>query len=134
MQSYSQDLRDRILRALERRERPTDIAARFEVSREWIYLVRNRLRDSGVRHSLQIGGHRLSRLEPFKNDIHQWIKQNADLTLAEISARLNKQGVEIKIPGLWHQLNKWGLSYKKNSARQRAKAGRRTNRTHGMDH
>ena len=133
MQSYSQDLRDRVLRALERKERPTDIAARFEVSREWIYLVRNRLRDSGVRRSLQIGGHRSSRLEPFKNDIHKWIKQNADLTLAEIATLLKKQGVEIKIPALWHQLNKWGLSYKKNSARQRAREGRRSNSTQGMD-
>ena len=35
MRAYSQDLRDRILNALERGERPTDIAARFEVSRVW---------------------------------------------------------------------------------------------------
>lgn len=133
MQSYSQDLRDRVLRALERRERPTDIAARFEVSREWIYLVRNRLRDNGMRHSFQIGGHRSSRLEPFKNAIHKWIKQDADLTLSEISERLKKQGIEIKIPALWHQLNKWGLSYKKNSARQRARTRRRANRTQDVD-
>lgn len=133
MQSYSQDLRDRVLRALERKERPSDIAVRFEVSREWIYLVRNRLRDNGMRHSLQIGGHRTSRLEPFKSDIHKWIKQDTDLTLSEISERLKKQGIEIKIPALWHQLNKWGLSYKKNSARQRARTRRRTNRTQNVD-
>jgi hypothetical protein len=33
MEAYSQDLRDRVLRALERGERPTAIAARFEVRR-----------------------------------------------------------------------------------------------------
>ena len=33
MQSYSQDLRERVLRALDRGERPTEIARRFEVSR-----------------------------------------------------------------------------------------------------
>lgn len=43
MDAYSQDLRDRVLRALERGERPTAIAARFEVSRVWVYQVQNRL-------------------------------------------------------------------------------------------
>ena len=33
MQSYSQDLRERVLRAPDRGESPTQIARRFEVSR-----------------------------------------------------------------------------------------------------
>lgn len=132
MQSYSQDLRERVLRALERGERPTDIARRFEVSREWIYKVRHRLHESGVRHSFQIGGHRVSRLEPLKDAIHEWIAENVDMTLAEIVDRLQKRGVVIKVPALWHQLNKWGLSYKKNSARQRARAGGRATRAQGV--
>ena len=133
MQSYSQDLRDRILRALQRRERPTDIAIRFEVSREWVYMVRNRFRKDSVRHSFQIGGHRVSRLEPFKKNIHDWIRKNADLTLAEMVDLLKKQDVQINVPALWHQLNKWGLSYKKNSARQRARTRRRADRTQNLD-
>ena len=56
MDAYSQDLRDRVLRALERGERPTAIADRFEVSRVWVYQVRNRLTQTGPRGSLQIGG------------------------------------------------------------------------------
>ncbi|MDR0250277.1 MAG: IS630 transposase-related protein, partial [Burkholderiales bacterium] len=36
MAAYSQDLRDRVLSALERGERPTEIARRFEVSRRWV--------------------------------------------------------------------------------------------------
>lgn len=42
MQSYSQDLRDRVIRALERGDGPVDIAKRFEVSRPWVYLVKKR--------------------------------------------------------------------------------------------
>lgn len=60
MDAYSQDLRDRVLRALERGERPTAIAARFEVSRVWVYQVRNRLTQTGQRSSLPIGGHQQS--------------------------------------------------------------------------
>ena len=34
-------------------------------------------------------------------------------------------GIQIKPPALWHQLDKWRLSFKKNPARQRARARRR---------
>jgi transposase len=61
MQAYSQDLRDRVLRALERGEGPTEIARRFEVSRIWVYQVRDRWQKTGERCSLPIGGHRRSR-------------------------------------------------------------------------
>jgi len=37
MQSYSQDLRERVLWALGRGERPTAIGRRLEVSRVWVY-------------------------------------------------------------------------------------------------
>ena len=63
MQSYSQDLRDRVLRALARGEGPSAIAQRFEVSRFYVYQVRDREQETGVRSSFQIGGHRRSRVE-----------------------------------------------------------------------
>ena len=62
MQSYSQDLRDRVLWALDRGERPTAIARRLEVSRVWVYQVRGREQKTGRRTSFQIGGHRRSRM------------------------------------------------------------------------
>jgi transposase len=58
--------------------------------------------------------------------LRSWIKEQADLTLAQLCERLAEQGIQIKAPALWHQLNKWGLSFKKNAARQRARASRRT--------
>ena len=125
MQAYSQDLRDRVLRAVQRGERPTDIAARFEVSRMWVYQVANRFRRSGERGSLRIGGYRRSRVADLEPTIRGWLKSQPDLTLAEMCERLREQHIEIKAPALWHQLNKWGLSFKKNPARQRARARRR---------
>ena len=56
MQAYSQDLRERVLRALDRGERPSEIARRFEVGRVWVYQVRERLEKTGERGSFQIGG------------------------------------------------------------------------------
>jgi len=126
MQAYSQDLRERVLRAIERGDRPTSIARRFEVSREWVYQVKERFKKEGLRHSFQIGGHRKSRLAPIEDQIRTWIKEEADITLSELCDRISKQGIDIKVPALWHQLNKWGLSFKKNSTRQRARSRGRT--------
>ncbi len=126
MRAYSQDLRDRVLAALERGERPTDIARRFEVSRGWVHEVRRRLRSEGRRTSLPLGGHRRSLVAPLEAVLREWIADRPDMTLAEMCERLAEEhGIAIGIPALWHQLNKWGLSYKKNPARQRARTARR---------
>lgn len=122
MQAYSQDLRERVLRALDRGERPAEIARRFEVGRAWVYRVRDRLQDTGERGSFQIGGHRRSRLAEMQPMLRGWIEAEPDLTLVEMRDRLVGQGVAIKIGALWHQLNRWKLTFKKNSARQRARA------------
>ncbi len=122
MQSYSQDLRDRVLWALARGERPTAIARRLEVSRVWVYQVRGRERRTGQRTSFQIGGHRRSRVAAMEPVLRAWIEQEPGLSLAELCQRLVGQGVSIKIGALWHQLNKWNLTFKKNPARQRARA------------
>jgi transposase len=122
MQAYSQDLRERVLRALARGDRPTEIARRFEVSRVWVYQVRDRERETGGRSSFQIGGHRRSRLAEREQVLRDWIAAQPDLSLAELRQRLAQQGVSIKIGALWHQLNKWKLTFKKNLARRRARA------------
>ena len=133
MQSYSQDLRERVLRALDRGERPTQIARRFEVSRVWVYQVRDRLRETGERGSYPIGGHRRSRLAGLESVLRTWIEAQPDLTLAEMQQRLREQGVSIKVGALWHQLNRWNLSFKKNPARQRARARGGASGTPRMD-
>ena len=126
MQSYSQDLRDRVLRALARGDGPSAVARRFEVSRFYVYQVRDRVQETGVRTSFQIGGHRRSRLEEAQAALRAWIAAEPGLTLAELQQRLASQGIAIKIGALWHQLNKWNLTFKKNAARQRAGARGRT--------
>jgi transposase len=125
MRAYSQDLRERVLRALERGERPTNIAMRLEVSRVWVYQVLRRFKHSGQRGSLPMGGHRRSRVAAMESTLRAWIEAEVDVTLAELCARLGERGITIKVPALWHQLNKWKLTFKKNSARQRAVARRR---------
>lgn len=128
MAAYSQDLRDRVLRALARNDGPTEIARRFEVSVRWVYEVKERYELSGERCSRPVGGYRRSCVAEKESQIRAWIKAEADLTLAEMCERLAEQGAVIQVSALWHQLDKWNLSLKKNTARQRARTRRRTSR------
>ena len=105
---------------------PTAIARRFEVSRVWVYQVRDDWQRDGRRSSLRVGGYRRSSLVEMESELRAWIDAEPDLTLAEICERLAKAGIQIKVPALWHQLDKWGLTLKKNPARQRARAAGRT--------
>jgi transposase len=102
-----------MLRALDRGDRPTEIARRFEVSRVWVYQVRGQEQETGARTSLPIGGHRRSRLAGLELALRAWIAAQPDLTLAELQQRLAQQGISIKLGALWHQLNKWSLTFKK---------------------
>lgn len=84
MQTYSLDLRDRVLRALERGG-PTAIARRFEVSRQWVYQVSTRFQSDGARSGLPRGGYRKSRVVDMESTVREWLK-------------------------IGHQMNKWDLS------------------------
>jgi len=126
MRAYSQDLRERVLWGLERGERPSAIARRLEVSRSWVYQVRDDWEREQRRTSLRIGGQRRSRLADWEPQLRVWIEQQPDLTLAEMCDRLSREmAVAITVSALWHQLDKWGLTFKKNAARERARAARR---------
>ena len=132
MQSYSQDLRDRVLRALARGEGPSAIAERFEVSRFYVYQVRDREQETGVRSSFQIGGHRRSRVQDAEPVLRRWIAAEPGLTLQDLQERLAEQGIAIKTGALWHQLNKWNLTFKKKPCTPASKNAR-TSRRHAAD-
>ena len=134
MQSYSQDLRDRVLWALSRGDAPSVIARRFEVSRFYVYQVRDREQESGVRSSFQIGGHRRSRVEQAEPTLRRWIAAEPGLTLEQLRERLAAQGIAVKIGALWHQLNKWNLTFKKKRCTPASKSARTYGRRgwHGM--
>ncbi len=131
MHSYSQDLRDRVLWALERGERPTAIARRLEVGRVWVYRVQERKQNSGLRTSLPIGGHRRSRIAGLEPELRAWIKAEPGLSLQQLCERLAKEGVTVKPGALWHQLNKWNLTFKKKPCTPASKSARTWSRRAG---
>jgi transposase len=64
--------------------------------------------------------------------LRRWIAAEPGLTLEQLRERLAAQGIVVKVGALWHQLNKWNLTFKKNAARQRTRARGRTGGAAGM--
>jgi transposase len=133
MRAYPQEFRDRVLAALGRGEKPSLIARRLEVSRYFVYQVRDRFVLEGERSIRQRGGYRRSVIEGMESTLTQWLGAEPDLTLQELCDRLAAQGKKLKVPGLWYQLNGWGLTLKKNPARQRTRTARRAKGPHRVE-
>ena len=106
-------------------EKASQIARRLEVSRYFVYQVRDRFVLESERGIRQLGGYRRSAIKGMESTIQAWLKAEPDLTLQDMCDRLAAQGRVLKVPALWHQLNRMGLTLKKNPARQRARARRR---------
>lgn len=126
MKSYSQDLRGRIIEARKDGASAAETAKRFKVCKRTVERYWKRYTETGACEQLQRGGYKVSRLKPHLATLRGWIEEQNDLTLAELIGRLDGQlEVQIKRQALWHQLDKLGLSYKKNDIRRRARASGR---------
>lgn len=126
MAGYSQDLRDRALLALGRGESIASICRRLEVGRQWVYDVRDRFVMEGDRTCHIAGGCRVSRVAEHQGTIRHWLDADPGLTLKALCERLARtHQISIQPPALCNQMNQWGLSLKKNPARQRARAAGR---------
>jgi transposase len=121
MRPLSEDLRRRIVAAREKGAGTGEVCQRFGVSRSSVERFWKQHGLTGHCRPKQIGGYRRSRLAKHARKLRQWIARQADLTLAELQQRCRERlGVQIGLNALWHQLDRLGLSYKKNAARRRA--------------
>ena len=122
MRPLSEDLRRRIIQARQQGAGTGEVCQRFGVSRKSVQRFWRQHQRTGHCRPKQIGGYRRSRLAQHGRTLRRWIARQADLTLAELQQRCGTQlGVPIGITALWHQLDRLGLSYKKNDARRRAR-------------
>lgn len=125
MRTYSTDLRERIVAARERGQSAAEIARLFKLSKRSVERYCKLQATTGSVQPKQRGGYRRSRLEKHDETLRRWIREQCDLTLAELQERIaRKLKVRLGLTALWHRLEHLGLSYKKNAARRRAKPPR----------
>jgi transposase len=124
MRTYSKDLRQRIIAARKDGHSAEEIARLFRVSRRSVERYWKKYVSTGSIEPKQRGGYRRSRLAGHDQTLRLWIKEEKDLTLAELRARIARDlGIKLGTTALWHRLERLGLSYKKNVARRRARPG-----------
>lgn len=114
----SQDLRRRIVRAVEAGSSARAAAARFEVSPSAAIKLIRRVRRTGSPAPAQVGGHRRPVLEPHADLIRSLVEARPRITLVELRSALAEQGVQVTaLSTLWLMLRRLGLSHKKRMAR-----------------
>jgi len=120
--AFSDDLRCRILQAYERKEGSQhELARRFGVGFEYVRKIRRQQRRSGQMERVPQSRHgRLSRFtEAVKERLRSWLREQPDLTAAELRERLAGSGVQVSKSRVGQVLRQMGERRKKNASRRR---------------
>jgi transposase len=116
---YSQDLRDRVLRAYDRGMRTKQIAVTFSVSPAWVRRVKQRRRETGETSPRRMGGPGLVVVD--RSQLAWLVRQHPDATLAELRTML---GVSCALSTLCMALKKMGFSFKKKRSTRPSRIAR----------
>ena len=122
--AYGDDLRRKFLSAYDQGAGTLDeLADRFVVSLGWAKKISAQRNHTGqaerVRH--KPGRKRQAGAEADKQVI-AWVRTQPDLTLAELSAKLNREvSVQLSRGRVWYLVRRLGLRLKKVAPRQRAR-------------
>lgn len=106
--AYSQDLRDRVLRAYERGMATAQIAHVFDVSPAWARRVKQRLREHGEAAPRKVGSPGVCKID--RQRLAELVHEQPDATLRELRERL---GVVCAESAVCRALKKLGFSFKK---------------------
>ena len=119
--ALSLDLRRRIVEAVEAGASCRSVALRFSVAVSTVIKLMQAYRATGSIAPKQMGGYKKSKLEPYRQTVLALVEATPDATLAEHLRALKKLKIKAKRSSLARFLDQAGLSFKKNSARQRAR-------------
>ena len=118
-QSYSEDLRARVLAAVDGGMAARAAAKLFRVSVSYIYKALIRRRRTGEVGASIRRGHRPRKLSPVQEvALAEHITAHPDITLAVLQAwLLSEHGVRLSNGAMWSTVARLGLSFKKRMAR-----------------
>ena len=121
MRAYSNDLRERVIRASERGEEPLSIAKRLEVGFGWVYSVLRRYRATGNYEALPSNAGMKPKLSETDLELlRQTVQKHPDATLEELK---DLTGFSVSISTISRALNKrLQITVKKNYSPKRTKS------------
>ena len=113
-QAYSQDLRERILAAVDFGMSVAEAAVLFQVSISYIYKAMIRRRLTGETTARPQRCHVGQKLAAYHDAIRARVSAQPDATLDELRAwMLASHGVSVSQGGMWNVLDRLGLTLKK---------------------
>ena len=124
MKPYSGDLRERVVEAVAAGTSRRAAAERFAVSISTAIKWLQRWQQTGSTAAKPIGGSR-SRLEDHAELLLALVAAQPDLTLDELCEALRGSAITTSRSAVWRFFDRRGISFKKNPARRRARAGGR---------
>ena len=129
-QSYSQDLRARVLAAVDGGMAARAAAKLFRVSVSYIYKALIRRRRTGETSASPRRGHRPRKLSPAQEAaLAARIEAHPDLTLAALQGwLLAEHGVRLSNGAIWSAVARLGLSFKKRRSARANKTARMSRR------
>jgi transposase len=122
MAPYSMDLRERVVRAWDTSGDAEEVATTFGVSRAWVHRLVQRRRETGSIAPRQQTKFRSRVLAGQEARLAALIAANPDATLAELREAL---ATTAALSTLWLEINRLGLTVKKNGTRRRTTPARR---------
>ena len=114
---YSNDLRERVVGAVDTGASCRSVAERFGVAVSTVVKWSQRYRRTGSVAPGKMGGHRRRVLEPHRDFIVARLKQEPHLTLHRLKDELAARGVTVSHNTVWQFLRHEGLRFKKNAVR-----------------
>lgn len=110
----SQDLRERIVRAVEGGSSIRQAASRYEVSPSAAVKLMRRVRETGSVAPDRIGGHRRPVLERHQALLRSLVEARPAITLAELQAELRARAIVVSaLSTIHHALRRIGFTRKK---------------------
>jgi transposase len=113
--AYSQDLRERVMAAVDSGTGAYAAASVFRVSVSYIYKVLGRREKTGETSARPWAGGAKPKLAEYDETLRARVMSKPDATLAELQAWLMAEhNVKVSIGCLWKRLRQLGLTLKKN--------------------
>jgi transposase len=124
-QAYSQDLRDRVLAAVDRGMPVYEAAPVFRVSVSYIYKALARRRETGENSARPQRSHTPPLLVDHHGVIERQVAERPDATLAELRAwLLAAHGVAVSQGCMWSTMKRLGLTRKKSRSARPSRTAR----------
>lgn len=110
---YSDDLRERVVAAMQSGASCRSVAARFGVAPSSVVKWTQRSARTGSVSPAQIGGYRRPLLEPHRAWLLDQVQACPHITLAMLQGMLAQRGIAVRHDTVWRFLRSCGFSFKK---------------------